>query len=80
MNLNQPTAKIGHSKNHSTLTHELSPPAKDGTVRQPIMKYQYRKDLLNTIMANVDVGTFKGDEFYVPLKTVEGQSKTEVEV
>jgi hypothetical protein len=58
----------------------LSPPAKDGTVRQPIMKYQYRKDLLNTIMANVDVGTFKGDEFYVPLKTVEGQSKTEVEV
>jgi hypothetical protein len=24
----------------------------------PVMKYQYRKDLLNTITANVDIGTF----------------------
>ena len=44
------------------------------------MKYQYRKDLLNTIMANVDVGTFQGDEYYVPLKTVEGKSKTQMEM
>lgn len=44
------------------------------------MKYQYRRDLLNTIMANVDVGTFNGDEFYVPLKTVEGNSKTQMEL
>jgi hypothetical protein len=31
-------------------------------------------------MANVDVGTFQGDEYYVPLKTVEGKGKTEEEI
>lgn len=31
-------------------------------------------------MANVELGTFQGDEYYVPLKTVAGNSMTQQEM